>query len=177
MFIYIIYYTHGYDNFWLSNTSLMKDFTNNICCPSAIHTVMDGSPHRRCWEISRDACYFCWIWCICKGPWLQFVFPGHPSQHSVQDHLELYKEGREWGWESYVAAFPWGDRLHGWWVCNCPIEISFDIRDHIPSVQKSFEVQLRMFLELPLGLQEEACFGDITLPWWTIKLNMTKKKF
>jgi len=170
------YYRHVYDNFWLSNTLLMKGVTNNNWCPSAIHKVMDGSPHRRCWEISRDACCVCWIWCIYKGPWLQCVISEHPSQHSVSDHLELYKEWREWGWESFVAAFPWRDRLHGWWVCNCPIKISFNIKDHIRSVCKTFEVQLTVFLEMPLGLQEEACIGDIRLPWWSVNLNMKKKR-
>lgn len=170
------YYRHVYDNFWLSNTLLMKDVTNNNWCPSAIHKVMDGSPHRRCWEISRDACCVRWIWCIYKGPWLQCVISEHPSQHSLSDHLELYEEWREWGWESFVAAFPWRDGLHGWWVCNCPIKISFNIKYHIPSVCKTFEVQLIVFLEMPLGLQEEACIGDIPLPWWSVKLNMKKKR-
>lgn len=157
--------------------SWMKDFANDFWCPYWIHQIMDGSAHWGCWEVSRYACHICWVWCINKRPWLQFVVPRHHVQYCVQNPSELHKERWEWGWEPSVAAVPRRNRLHGWWVCNCSIKISVNIKSHFPSFYAACNLQFHVFLEMQMGLQEEECLGDIPLPRWFVKvLELSHKK-
>lgn len=136
-------------------------------CWHPICQVMDASPHRGCRKPPQHASCLWWVWYLCKNPWLQFIFSGQLHQFSVRHSHKLHQEGRERQWKCSVAAISWGDRFHGQWVCDRSFKVPFNLKHHISSVHQTQDLQLPVFLEMPLGLQE-ASFGDCSLPWWAL---------
>lgn len=147
---------------------LLKDFGGDFRCSYPICQDMDAIPHWRCRECPWHANCVWRVWCIFRRPRVQYIIPGHPFQYSVQDPLEFHEKRREWGWMPYVATVSWRDRLHGRWVCNCCFKVSFNFKHYISPLQKAYDLQLLLFLEMPLGLQEEASFRDFCPPWWSL---------